>query len=71
MTVLEFAKRVIEIIGSDSRVVFEELPVDDPKVRWPDLSRAMDALGWEPVVGLGEGLERTLKYFRKCQMNRA
>ncbi|MCL7413905.1 MAG: SDR family NAD-dependent epimerase/dehydratase, partial [ANME-2 cluster archaeon] len=63
MTVLEFAKKVIEITGSGSKVVFEELPVDDPKVRRPDISRAKEVLGWEPEVGLGEGLERTVEYF--------
>jgi dTDP-glucose 4,6-dehydratase len=71
MSVLEFAKRVIEVTGSDSMVVFEELPVDDPKVRRPDISRAKEVLGWEPVVGLGDGLRETVGYFRKCQMNRA
>ena len=71
MSVLEFAEKIIEITGSDSRVVFEKLPVDDPKVRRPDISRAKDVLGWEPVVGLGEGLRETVGYFRKCQMNRA
>ena len=63
MTVLEFARKVIEIIGSDSRVVFEKLPVDDPKVRRRDISRAKEVLGWEPEVGLGDGLERTVEYF--------
>jgi dTDP-glucose 4,6-dehydratase len=64
MSVLEFAERVIEITGSDSKVVFEELPVDDPKVRRPDISRAKDVLGWEPKVGLGEGLRETVEYFK-------
>ena len=64
MSVLEFADMVIEIIGSESRIVFEELPVDDPKVRRPDISRAKEVLGWEPKVGLDEGLERTVVYFR-------
>ena len=45
MSVLEFAERVIEIMGSDSRIVFKELPVDDPKVRRPDIGRAKDVLG--------------------------
>ena len=63
MTVLEFAEVVVEIIGSDSRIVFEDLPVDDPKVRRPDIGRAKDVLGWEPVVGLEEGLGFTIKYF--------
>jgi len=64
MSVLEFAKRVIEVTGSDSQVVFEELPVDDPKVRRPDISRAKEVLGWEPVVGLGDGLRETVGYFQ-------
>ena len=64
MTVLEFAKKIIEITGSDSQIVFKELPVDDPKVRRPDISRAKEVLGWEPKVGLGEGLKRTVDYFR-------
>ena len=63
MTVLEFARKVVGIIGSDSRITFEDLPVDDPKVRRPDISRAKDVLGWEPVVGLEEGLKETIRYF--------
>ena len=65
MTVLEFAEVVVEIIGSGSKIVFEDLPVDDPKVRRPDISRAKDVLGWEPVVGLEEGLKETIRYFEK------
>ena len=67
MSVLEFADKVIEIIGSDSKVIFEELPVDDPKVRRPDISRAKEVLGWEPKVGLGDGLERTVEYFKNIK----
>jgi len=67
MSVMEFAKKVIEIIGSDSRIVFEELPVDDPKVRRPDISRAKEVLGWEPEVGLGKGLRETVEYFESMQ----
>jgi dTDP-glucose 4,6-dehydratase len=65
---LVFAKRGLVITGSDSTIVFEELPVDDPKVRRPDISRAKDVLGWEPEVGLGEGLERTVEYFEKLNV---
>ncbi|WP_406659827.1 UDP-glucuronic acid decarboxylase family protein [Methanolobus sp. ZRKC3] len=65
MTVLEFAEEVLEIIGSDSKIVFNELPVDDPKVRRPDISRAKEVIKWEPKVGLKEGLEQTVDYFRK------
>jgi len=70
-TILEFAEKVLKIIGSDSQIVFRELPVDDPKVRRPDISRAKDVLGWEPVVGLGEGLESTLEYFQQYLKNNA
>ncbi len=71
MSVLEFAKQVIEVTKSDSRIVFKELPVDDPKVRRPDIERAKDVLEWEPKVGLVEGLERTVDFFKQSQMNRA
>ncbi len=63
MTVLEFAEVVVKTIGGNSRIVFEDLPVDDPKVRRPDISRAKDVLGWEPKVGLEEGLRETRRYF--------
>ena len=64
MSVLEFAEKVIEITGSNSRIIFEDLPLDDPKVRRPDISRAKDVLGWELKVGLDEGLEKTVEYFK-------
>jgi dTDP-glucose 4,6-dehydratase len=67
MTVLEFAQEVIRVIGSSSEVVFEPLPVDDPKVRQPDITLARKVLGWEPRVKLAEGLERTVDYFAKRQ----
>jgi len=60
MTALEFAGAIVEIIGGGSRITFEYLPVDDPKVRRPDISRAKEVLGWEPVVGLEEGLKETI-----------
>ncbi|MGD9778675.1 UDP-glucuronic acid decarboxylase family protein [Methanomethylovorans sp.] len=63
MSVLEFAEMIIRIIGSDSRIVFKDLPVDDPKVRRPDIGKAKEILGWEPVVDLREGLEHTIKSF--------
>ena len=64
MSVLEFAERVVEITHGKSKIVFEELPVDDPKVRRPDISRAKEVLGWEPKVELDEGLGNTIKYFK-------
>jgi dTDP-glucose 4,6-dehydratase len=59
-TLLDLAKAVIEVSGSRSEIVFEALPVDDPKVRQPDTTRARDLLGWEPVVSLQDGLRRTI-----------
>ena len=65
MTIGDLAQRIIALTGSPSRVVFRPLPVDDPKVRQPDITRARTLLGWEPKVPLEEGLPRTLAYFRK------
>jgi dTDP-glucose 4,6-dehydratase len=60
MTLLELATHVLELTGSSSEIVFEGLPVDDPKVRQPDISRARAILGWEPAIPLEEGLRRTV-----------
>ena len=60
MTLLELADAVIRATGSQSEIVFEALPVDDPQVRQPDITRAKQILGWEPEIGLDEGLRRTL-----------
>ena len=59
-TLLQLAETVIEVTGSRSQIVFESLPVDDPKIRQPDITRAKDLLAWEPKVGLREGLKRTI-----------
>jgi dTDP-glucose 4,6-dehydratase len=66
MTILEFARKVIEITGSKSDVVFQKLPVDDPKVRQPDIERARGLFEWEPVVLIDEGLKRTVEYFSRA-----
>jgi dTDP-glucose 4,6-dehydratase len=60
MTLLEMAEAVVELTESRSEIVFEALPVDDPKVRQPDIARARDLLGWEPQITVREGLERTI-----------
>ena len=65
MTVLEFAKKIIEITGSKSAIVYKPLPQDDPQVRQPDITKAKRVLGWEPKVGLEQGLARTIEYFRE------
>jgi dTDP-glucose 4,6-dehydratase len=61
MTLLELAQTVVKVTGSSSEIVFEALPVDDPQVRKPDITRARELLGWEPQVGLEEGLGRLLE----------
>ena len=64
VTVLELAQTIIRLAGSQSTIEHRELPVDDPKQRRPDISRAKKLLGWQPEVGLEDGLARTLEYFR-------
>jgi dTDP-glucose 4,6-dehydratase len=64
MTILDFATKIAELTGCGSDIVFEPLPVDDPKVRQPDISRARELLGWEPKVPLEEGLKKTIDYFK-------
>jgi nucleoside-diphosphate-sugar epimerase len=62
---------VIELTGTTSRVVQRDLPVDDPKVRQPDITRAREMLGWEPSVTLRDGVTRTIEYFRSVLSNEA
>jgi dTDP-glucose 4,6-dehydratase len=64
MTIREFAEKIVALTGSGSTVTNHPLPVDDPKVRQPDISRARSLLGWEPRVGLDDGLRRTIDFFR-------
>ncbi|MGQ9661161.1 MAG: UDP-glucuronic acid decarboxylase family protein [Kiritimatiellia bacterium] len=65
MTVLEMAEKIIRLTGSESKIVFKPLPVDDPKVRQPDITLAKTRLGWKPRVNLDEGLLLTIEYFRR------
>jgi dTDP-glucose 4,6-dehydratase len=64
-TVRELADLVLEVTGSGSEVVYEDLPVDDPGKRRPDIGRATAELGWKPEVSLREGIERTVAWFRE------
>ena len=65
-TVSRLAETVIDLTGSKSRIEYHELPVDDPKVRCPDISKAKLELGWEPRIQLEDGLKRTIDYCRKA-----
>ena len=60
-TLLELAQKIADVTGATSEIVFEALPVDDPKVRQPDITRARQLLGWEPQVSLEDGLRRMLQ----------
>ena len=62
-TILELAQKVIDIIGSKSKIIYEDLPSDDPMQRQPDITLAKSKLNWEPKIKLEEGLERTISYF--------
>lgn len=64
ISILDFAKEVIELTGSTSKIVYKDLPQDDPKVRQPNITRAREILGWEPKVVRREGLAKTLEYFK-------
>ena len=63
-TVRQLAELVVELTGTKAPIVSRPLPIDDPKVRKPDISRARDMLGWEPTVQLRDGVQRTIEYFR-------
>lgn len=65
MSILEFAQHILRLTGSRSEIVFQPLPVNDPRVRCPDISKARRVLGWEPQVSFEEGMSRTIAYFQK------
>jgi dTDP-glucose 4,6-dehydratase len=65
LSVLDFARTIRDLTGTKSEIVFKPLPVDDPRVRQPDITRARQLLGWEPRVELREGLRRTIDFFQQ------
>jgi len=65
VSILDFAREIVELTGSRSEIVFRPLPENDPRVRQPDISKARRVLGWEPKVSRTEGLRRTLQYFKE------
>ncbi len=70
-TILECAQKVLQVTGSKSRIRYEALPPDDPKQRKPDISKARALLGWEPKIGLEEGLKLSSEYFRQASREEA
>ncbi|MGZ5242529.1 MAG: UDP-glucuronic acid decarboxylase family protein [Bacteroidia bacterium] len=64
ITIKEFAEEVVKLVGSDSNIIYEPLPTDDPQQRKPDITKATEILGWEPKVARSEGLKITLDYFK-------
>jgi dTDP-glucose 4,6-dehydratase len=65
MSLIDMAKLVVELTESRSEVVFEALPIDDPQVRQPDITRARDLLGWEPEIDMRDGLKRTIEHYTR------
>lgn len=63
-TIGQLAETMCAVYGADAKVIYQDLPVDDPKVRCPDITRAKTVLGWEPTIDLAEGLQRTFEHFR-------
>lgn len=66
ITMLQLAREILKITGSKSSIVFKPLPVDDPKVRQPDISKAKSLLGWQPLIDREVGLRRTMEYFKSA-----
>jgi dTDP-glucose 4,6-dehydratase len=65
MTIKQFADEIIRITGTKSTIEYKPLPIDDPRVRQPDIACAKKVLGWEPRVDFEEGIKTTIEYFRQ------
>lgn len=66
ITILDFAKEVLKLVDNpEAKIIYKDLPIDDPKVRQPDITKAKEILGWTPKVDREEGLQRTYEYFKK------
>lgn len=64
ISILDFCEEIIKLTGTDQKIVFRDLPMDDPKQRQPDITKAKSLLGWEPIVGRADGLKITYDYFK-------
>ncbi|MDT4872911.1 hypothetical protein FQZ97_1081230 [compost metagenome] len=70
ITIKDFAEEIIKLTGTDQKVVYKDLPKDDPKQRQPDITKAREILGWEPQVDRAEGLKLTYEYFKSLPKER-
>jgi len=70
ITISQFAEEIITLTGTKQKVIYKDLPVDDPMQRQPDISKAKDILGWTPKVGRAEGLEITYNYFKSLSSDK-
>jgi len=68
MTIKQMAETILKVTGSKSKLIYKPLPIDDPKVRQPNITRARTLLGWEPKIDLEQGLKKTIEWF-KTQLN--
>ncbi len=64
ITILDFAREILELTGTDQKLMYKELPLNDPLQRQPDITKAKNILGWSPVIGREEGMKRTFAYFK-------
>lgn len=69
ITIKDFAEEIINLTGTNQKIIYKNLPTDDPKQRKPDITKARDILGWEPKVGRAEGLKKTYEYFKSLNHN--
>jgi dTDP-glucose 4,6-dehydratase len=65
ISISDFAEEIIRLTNSNQKIIYKELPVNDPKQRQPDISKAKALLNWEPKISRAEGLEKTYAYFRR------
>ena len=65
MTIEKIAKQIIQATDSQSKIAYRPLPIDDPEIRQPDITRAKTLLGWEPKISLDQGLYNTIDYFKR------
>ena len=69
ITIKDFAEEIIKLTGTDQKVIYQDLPIDDPMQRKPDISKAREILDWEAKVGREEGMKKTFEYFKNLSQD--